>query len=159
MAVATFGEGYHNFHHIFANDYRNGVRWYHWDPTKWMIAFFTWIGGAHSLRRTPWSEILKAQMRMDEKLMKDRFQGRWQIQFQTQLDTIKQQVELAQARFEQLRDEYRKYARVYKKSSLDRLKEIRAQVAFARREFKIARAQWRNYKLYLMSVPVPAIAG
>ena len=24
MAVATFGEGYHNFHHIFANDYRNG---------------------------------------------------------------------------------------------------------------------------------------
>ena len=38
LAVFTYGEGYHNFHHIFAHDYRNGVRWWQWDPTKWMIA-------------------------------------------------------------------------------------------------------------------------
>ena len=38
LAVLTFGEGYHNFHHIFAHDYRNGVRWLQWDPTKWLIA-------------------------------------------------------------------------------------------------------------------------
>ena len=37
VALFTFGEGYHNFHHTFANDYRNAVRWYHWDPTKWLI--------------------------------------------------------------------------------------------------------------------------
>src|SRR5882757_2331953 len=30
MALFTFGEGYHNYHHTFANDYRNGIRWYHW---------------------------------------------------------------------------------------------------------------------------------
>ena len=29
IALLTFGEGYHNFHHTFANDYRNGIRWYH----------------------------------------------------------------------------------------------------------------------------------
>ena len=38
IAVVTYGEGYHNFHHIFAHDYRNGVRWWQWDPTKWLIA-------------------------------------------------------------------------------------------------------------------------
>ena len=37
LALVTFGEGYHNFHHIFAHDYRNGVRWWQWDPTKWLI--------------------------------------------------------------------------------------------------------------------------
>ena len=36
LAVITYGEGYHNFHHIFAHDYRNGVRWWQWDPTKWL---------------------------------------------------------------------------------------------------------------------------
>ena len=37
LALLTYGEGYHNFHHLFANDYRNGIRWWHWDPTKWLI--------------------------------------------------------------------------------------------------------------------------
>jgi len=37
VSLFTFGEGYHNYHHAFPNDYRNGTRWYHWDPTKWMI--------------------------------------------------------------------------------------------------------------------------
>ena len=38
LALITYGEGYHNFHHIFQNDYRNGVKWYQFDPTKWIIA-------------------------------------------------------------------------------------------------------------------------
>ena len=37
LAVLTFGEGYHNFHHLYGSDYRNGVRWWQWDPTKWLI--------------------------------------------------------------------------------------------------------------------------
>jgi stearoyl-CoA desaturase (delta-9 desaturase) len=36
-AVFTYGEGYHNFHHEFASDYRNGLKVYAWDPTKWLI--------------------------------------------------------------------------------------------------------------------------
>lgn len=37
ISLLTFGEGYHNYHHTYANDYRNGVKWYHFDPTKWII--------------------------------------------------------------------------------------------------------------------------
>jgi stearoyl-CoA desaturase (Delta-9 desaturase) len=51
IALLTFGEGYHNFHHTFANDYRNGVRWYHFDPTKWVIWTLNKLGLAHSLRK------------------------------------------------------------------------------------------------------------
>jgi len=36
-AFVTFGEGYHNFHHEYPFDYRNGVEWYQYDPTKWLI--------------------------------------------------------------------------------------------------------------------------
>lgn len=33
-ALLTFGEGYHNFHHEFPSDYRNGIGWYQFDSTK-----------------------------------------------------------------------------------------------------------------------------
>lgn len=36
-ALVTFGEGYHNFHHEFPADYRNGIKWFDYDPTKWCI--------------------------------------------------------------------------------------------------------------------------
>lgn len=52
-ALFTFGEGYHNFHHEFAQDYRNGLKWYHYDPTKWTICLFQALGMAKNLVRTP----------------------------------------------------------------------------------------------------------
>jgi stearoyl-CoA desaturase (delta-9 desaturase) len=37
VALVTFGEGYHSFHHRFPFDYRNGARWWQFDPSKWLI--------------------------------------------------------------------------------------------------------------------------
>jgi len=45
VAIFSFGEGYHNYHHSFPSDYRNGIKLYHFDPTKWLIklcSFFGW---------------------------------------------------------------------------------------------------------------------
>jgi stearoyl-CoA desaturase (delta-9 desaturase) len=64
IAVLTYGEGYHNFHHIFAHDYRNGVRWWQWDPTKWMIAGLQLVGLTWRLKRTPVFQIRRAQLDM-----------------------------------------------------------------------------------------------
>ncbi len=61
-AVLTNGEGYHNFHHKFPNDYRNGVRWYHWDPSKWAIWVFSHLGLAWDLRKTPSNQIREARI-------------------------------------------------------------------------------------------------
>ena len=60
LAFLTYGEGYHNYHHIFQNDYRNGIRWYHWDPTKWMIALCARLGLARELVRIPDFRIQRA---------------------------------------------------------------------------------------------------
>ena len=37
ISLITFGEGYHNYHHNYPRDYRNGPKWYNFDPSKWLI--------------------------------------------------------------------------------------------------------------------------
>lgn len=64
LALLTHGEGYHNYHHIFAHDYRNGVRWWQWDPTKWLIASLRWVGVTRNLRRVSDYQIQRAALVM-----------------------------------------------------------------------------------------------
>lgn len=71
-ALLTFGEGYHNFHHEFPGDYRNGIRFYHFDPTKWTIWALAKLGLADNLKRVPEERILEAKLRMTEKRMAQR---------------------------------------------------------------------------------------
>jgi stearoyl-CoA desaturase (delta-9 desaturase) len=61
-ALFTFGEGYHNFHHRFESDYRNGVRFRDYDPTKWFIFGLSCIGAATNLRRVPEEKIARARL-------------------------------------------------------------------------------------------------
>lgn len=63
MAIFTFGEGYHNYHHSFQHDYRNGVKKWQFDPTKWAIWTLSKLGLASELRRVPAEKILLAEMR------------------------------------------------------------------------------------------------
>jgi stearoyl-CoA desaturase (delta-9 desaturase) len=60
LALLTYGEGYHNFHHIFQWDYRNGIRWWQYDPTKWWISFCSAVGLASELKRVPEFQIRRA---------------------------------------------------------------------------------------------------
>jgi len=61
VALLTMGEGYHNFHHRFQFDYRNGIRWYHFDPTKWWVWTASRLGLARQLRRVPADRIEAAR--------------------------------------------------------------------------------------------------
>ena len=62
MAFFTFGEGYHNYHHEFQHDYRNGVKPWQWDPSKWTIWTLSKLGLVDGLRRVPDGRILLAEM-------------------------------------------------------------------------------------------------
>lgn len=62
IALFTYGEGYHNYHHLFQWDYRNGVRWWQIDLTKWWIATLAWFGLAQNLRRVPEFKIRRAML-------------------------------------------------------------------------------------------------
>jgi stearoyl-CoA desaturase (Delta-9 desaturase) len=62
MAIVTLGEGYHNYHHEFQYDYRNGVKPWQFDPTKWIIWTLSKIGLVHKLRRVPTEKIILAEL-------------------------------------------------------------------------------------------------
>ncbi|OGN64348.1 MAG: fatty acid desaturase [Chlamydiae bacterium RIFCSPHIGHO2_12_FULL_49_9] len=66
ISLLTYGEGYHNYHHTFAYDYRNGIRWYHFDPAKWMIWTLHKFGLAHDLKRVNNYRIAR-QLLLDHK--------------------------------------------------------------------------------------------
>ena len=69
-ALLTLGEGYLNFHHQFPMDYRNAVKWYQYDPTKWFIATMARLGLAKDLRVFPDNEIRKGELTMSLKRLK-----------------------------------------------------------------------------------------
>jgi len=59
-ALITFGEGYHSFHHRFPFDYRNGPRWWQFDPGKWLIWTLSRVRLADRLRSASPESIVKA---------------------------------------------------------------------------------------------------
>ncbi|KAI8141452.1 delta-9 desaturase [Fennellomyces sp. T-0311] len=66
-ALVTLGEGYHNFHHEFPQDYRNAIIYYQYDPTKWLIKLLSFIGLAYELKQFPANEVTKGKIQMQEK--------------------------------------------------------------------------------------------
>ncbi|WP_066801173.1 acyl-CoA desaturase [Moraxella oblonga] len=67
LALLTWGEGYHNYHHYFQYDYRNGVKWWQYDPTKWFIAGLSKIGLAKELKTVDDLTIKHAEVTMQFK--------------------------------------------------------------------------------------------
>ncbi len=61
VSLFTFGEGYHNYHHAFPGDYRNGPYWYNFDPSKWLIFVFAFSGLVADPNRVPKERIEAAR--------------------------------------------------------------------------------------------------
>lgn len=71
LFVILLGENWHNFHHAFSNDYRNGVKWYHVDAHKWIIFLLSKVGLTWDLVCTPEARI-QAKIRYESSdLLKD----------------------------------------------------------------------------------------
>ncbi|KAK4683539.1 stearoyl-CoA desaturase (Delta-9 desaturase), partial [Tremellales sp. Uapishka_1] len=64
-ALCTIGEGYHNFHHQFPMDFRNAIKWFQYDPTKWFIWTCSQLGLASHLKKFPDNEIQKGILTME----------------------------------------------------------------------------------------------
>ena len=113
LAFLTYGEGYHNYHHIFQTDYRNGIRWYHWDPTKWLISLCEKIGLAKNLVRVPDFKIQRAildtqferaRRELDARSAPQRLRESLEREYQLFTESINQWKELQSERYEQRRN-------------------------------------------------------
>ena len=72
LAFITLGEGYHNYHHASQNDYRNGVNWWHFDPTKWLLWTCARLGLVSHLRRVEKVHLQKILVGKDLELLLQR---------------------------------------------------------------------------------------
>ncbi len=78
LAFLLLGENWHNYHHAFPSDYRNGAQWYQMDVHKWLIYLMSKCGLAWDLKRTEKVRIeaKKAQtMEYYTKVKKDKLES------------------------------------------------------------------------------------
>ena len=109
IALITYGEGYHNYHHIFQSDYRCGIRWWHLDINKWFISTCALLGLVRNRKRAPAFKVLRARLNMEfkvarQKLEQEGVSARWRAQLETEyaqyVDIIKEWQQLQMERMQ-----------------------------------------------------------
>jgi stearoyl-CoA desaturase (Delta-9 desaturase) len=153
MAFLTFGEGYHNFHHEFQHDYRNGIKSWHFDPTKWMIWLLNKAGLATNLRRVPEEKILRAEIAQQQRLLEEKLNAKPSALAEpvyTMLQSAQQRLHQASLLWEQRKVEYRQAVELKMEASRERVLELRRELHEATECLSIALRDWQKaYRLAL----------
>lgn len=138
VAILTHGEGYHNFHHQFQFDYRNGVRWWQWDPTKWSIRLLSIVGLATHLRTVSSTEILKARLQMEALKLKSKGYS------QDKLEQLKDRVLNSQVRLRQLVTDYQTLKKQWQDQSHEKLQQLKTEIKLAKLELNFTLKRWHT---------------
>lgn len=151
LAFFTNGEGYHNFHHAFANDYRNGTRWFHWDPTKWLIWTLNQFGLTRELRRTPDAHILKARLESSYEQARSGVSHDFPAQLEAMKEMLESKVQEFQLRlreFHAWKENFvQENARSRKKRAAYWRRRLRAErnaLEFSVKEFRLLLSEWQR---------------
>lgn len=141
LSFFTFGEGYHNYHHAFARDYRNGPKAHNFDPGKWAIWLLEKGGLATDLRRVGPEVILRR--RFDESL--NRLLPRLAEEGATFTDSFRRGLESLRDRLEQSLDEMQTARRGWlesiKEYRVRRTATLRAAMKKQKRAFRASHKQ------------------
>jgi len=147
MALFTFGEGYHNFHHEFQHDYRNGVKFWQFDPTKWIAHILEKIGMASKLRRVADETILMAEIYQKQRTVAERLEKQEQnICEKTQklFTDAQEQLNKAHEAWEEATKEHMKAVRQKLESTREQLTELQQKVEKTVEELREAMNIWHT---------------
>ncbi len=143
LALLTFGEGYHNYHHTFSGDYRNGVRWYQFDPPKYLIWVLSKIGLATDLKTMDPLMIKKRLVQADREMLVEHL-GRLRDQHaQAFLDAVEKTSDKLTSTItsaKTVRDRYKAMLEV----DPNRAREMRRRLDELRHEFARDLKTWRR---------------
>jgi stearoyl-CoA desaturase (delta-9 desaturase) len=144
-AFLTHGEGFHSYHHRFPSDYRNGVRWYQWDPTKWTIRFLSWLGLASDLNRTPEVQIMAVRTEVEhQKLLMDLSKVK-KPAFSQAIEHLNEFYLSHKSKlktWEACAHEYQQLCRKMTHDSIEQLKQKTLQMEKAREDFFDSHREW-----------------
>ena len=154
LAPLTYGEGFHNYHHMWQWDYRNGVKWYQWDPAKWTIKFMSWTGLASGLRSVPGPVIRRARIQMEEKALLARLAKAPALAAEplnARVVSARQRLDQALLALQEHRDTWDRRKALRKEQRMEawqlRKAEWKAAMAQRKREFKLAWVEWKAARL------------
>lgn len=158
----TFGEGYHNYHHEFSSDYRNGPRYYDWDPTKWIIKGLSLVGLTSNLKTIPEEIIVRKRWQMREKRMLQKIAKDNVKIFDRDGKMMSALKEKAEATFQQLtklRTEYQvlnKYIQQHGKKLVEQeLKTLKRKIDTAKDEFISYAREWNQNRIKVLAYARP----
>ncbi|MFL2967623.1 MAG: fatty acid desaturase [Candidatus Poseidoniaceae archaeon] len=155
LAFLTFGEGYHNFHHTFQADYRNGHKWYHVDPSKWWITSFNLLGLKSNLKSTPKHSIEAAKIDIKSKKAFSKLESRNidTEEFQSQIDEHKSSMRSSLYEIHKLKRELKNSVASSKKAVKDKIIELKKNYAELKAELKaVFKEMNRQYKAFARAV-------
>jgi stearoyl-CoA desaturase (delta-9 desaturase) len=162
MAFFTFGEGYHNFHHAFQHDYRNGVKPWQFDPTKWSIWLLAKLGLVSELRRVPVERIQLAEMAEKQRALDQRLASG----VPGEIESLHERWAKAKIQLQATFDHWDAKEREYRRALEDRLAAGREKWAQTQQEWREAREalhaamrDWRETYRLLHSELAGAGAG
>ena len=153
MALFTFGEGYHNYHHEFQHDYRNGVKPWQWDPTKWTIRALHGLGLARNLRSVPNAKILQAEIAEQRKQASERLAAAKHGAFAAMVESAHAAVDEAFERWASLQEKYQRYRTEKIATNRARLAHLRRQVREAHDQLRESLRRWRETYSMIGSIP------
>lgn len=151
LSMLTFGEGYHNYHHTFANDYRNGIRWFHFDPTKWMIWTLHKLGLAHGLKRMDPATIEKRIVIESKVVLLEQIKNTCSAkkeELEKAVHEMADQIVAKIAKFNQLKAEYLHHKQ--EQACRDMIKKLRLEVRALKRSLRNDWRQWINLSKDIM---------
>ena len=140
-AIISMGEGYHNFHHTFPSDYRNGVRRHQYDPTKWAIRALSFVGITKNLRRTPAAKVVRARLKMDEMRLARQELPPAALE---RLAQIKAALDHALSRWSTAMAQYEERKREATHQAREMLRQLAAEIRLWRYETKLAYESWKR---------------
>jgi stearoyl-CoA desaturase (delta-9 desaturase) len=146
LSILTFGEGYHNYHHTYANDYRNGIRWYHFDPTKWLIWCLSKLGLASGLRRVSDFAVSKRILIERKERMLEQVREAAFIQRELVEQRVQEMANRLEEELTRLHKLSQRYA-LYKKERADRatVKALKAEMTGLRKKLKEDLGSWKRF--------------
>jgi stearoyl-CoA desaturase (delta-9 desaturase) len=148
-ALISMGEGYHNFHHAFPSDYRNGVQAHQYDPTKWILRALSATGLVRALKRTPAPAIVRARLRMDEQRLQACVV---QPEARERLQQMRDLLDQAVVRWDDLVARYQAAKREMTDQARSLMASLRVEMRVAAQELRAAHNRWRR----LMRSPADA---
>ena len=142
IALLTFGEGYHNYHHTFAYDYRNGIRWYHFDPTKWLIWSLSKFGLAKQLRVVQNYQVQEKLLVEHKHILLNQIEASYPNQKEEWEQKFTDVIDGVLLKLKQIRKLQEDYYAVKKEGQKDRLAALKLEIKSIRKSFNQEYRKW-----------------